>query len=99
MSKMQGGICAGFYTMRGLPHCTRSRTANQEESSFSNSCIEWVPLITTNYQGDIALAKPILQIESINYWVQGEFRGFSTGAVFHIDKNCLQDARELLPDF
>ena len=69
-----------------------------DESPSAVPHIDWAPLITTNYQGDIALVKSILESESITYWVQGEFRGFSTGAIFHVDKNRLQDARELLQD-
>ena len=95
--------CKAEY-VQGFTQCADCHIAlvaelsTEEESSFSTSYIEWVPLITTNYQGDIALVKSILESESISYWVQGEFRGFSTGAVFHVDKNRLQDARELLQD-
>ncbi len=67
-------------------------------ATFSNDYIEWAPLITTHYHADIALIKSILESEQIDYWVQGEFRGFSTGVIIHVDKARLQDAQELIKD-
>lgn len=60
--------------------------------------VEWAPLATTSYRGDIALIKSLLESEGIRYWVQGEFRGFASGVIIHVDQSRIDEARDLIQD-
>lgn len=65
--------------------------------------IEWVPLLSSINQADLAFIKSILESENILFWVQGENRGMiphglAFGAVIHVEKNRLEDAKALIKD-
>ncbi len=75
----------------------------EEPQEEAGEPVEWEPLVTTINQADMSLVKAVLESENILYWIQGEHRGMlphgmGLGAIFHVDKTRIDDARALLSD-
>lgn len=74
-----------------------------EQPNMPGEPIEWAPLMSSINQADLAFIKSILDSENILYWVQGENRGMlphgmGLGAIIHVEKNRLEDAKALIED-
>ena len=73
-----------------------------ENETQTGEPVEWVPLLTTTYEADIAFLKSVLDSEGIAFWVDGEHRGIirrgNMGSVFYVDAARLQDAQNLVRD-
>ncbi len=72
-----------------------------EEQEPEGEPVEWAPLVTSVNQADLALIKSLLDSENIVYYVQGEHHGIiqhgtNFGAIVHVEKRRLQDAKELI---
>ncbi len=75
----------------------------KEPEEAQGEHVEWEVLATLSSQADIALVKSILDGDDILYWIQGEHRGMvphgmELGAIFHVDKTQLDDAKTLLSE-
>lgn len=72
----------------------------ETDMDSAGQLIEWVPLLQTSYQADIAVIKSLFHGEKINYFIQGEHRGFSRGGILgsivYVDKENLEDAQNLV---
>lgn len=73
-----------------------------EEESEELEFVEFEPVFSTNNIGDIALIKSLLKSENIRYYINGEQISLIHGGIFmdvYVDKNKVQEARELLDSF